>query len=54
MIKIELTAEQANTLLQLIEIGMKAGNINNIRVGLPLFELILEATKQPFQEVAVN
>ena len=54
MIKIELTAEQTNALLQLVEIGMKAGNINNIRAGLPLFELILEATKQPFQEVAVN
>jgi hypothetical protein len=54
MIKIELTIDQTNALLQLVEIGMKAGNINNIRAGLPLYEIILEAAKQPSQEVAVN
>jgi hypothetical protein len=45
MIKIELTLEQANTLLQLVEIAMKAGNINNVKAGLPLYDLILEAAK---------
>ena len=54
MIKIELTIEQTNALLQLVEIGMKAGNINNIRAGLPLYEIILEAAKQPFQEVSAD
>lgn len=49
MIKIELTIEQTNALLQLVEIGMKAGNINNIRAGLPLYELILEAAKSSQQ-----
>jgi hypothetical protein len=45
MIKIELTVEQANTLLQLVEIAMKAGNINNVKAGLPLYDLILDAAK---------
>jgi hypothetical protein len=46
MITIELTIEQTNALLQLVEIGMKAGNINNIRAGLPLYDLILDSAKQ--------
>lgn len=54
MIEIELTIEQTNALLQLVEIGMKAGNINNIRAGLPLYEIILEAAKQQFQEVSTS
>jgi len=45
MIKIELTTEQANILLQLVEIAMKAGNINNVKAGLPLYDLILDAAK---------
>ena len=45
MIKIELTAEQANTLLQLIDIAIKAGGFQNAKVGVPLAELILEAAK---------
>jgi hypothetical protein len=49
MIKIELTAEQANTLLQLVEIAMKAGNINNVKAGLPLYDIILSAA-QPKSE----
>jgi len=46
MIKIELTPEQANTLLQLIDIAIKAGGFQNAKVGVPLADLILEAAKQ--------
>ena len=45
MIKIELNIEQTNTLLQLVDIAMKAGNINNVKAGLPLYDLILDAAK---------
>jgi len=46
MIKIELTPEQTNTLLQLIDIAIKAGGYQNAKVGVPIAELILEAAKQ--------
>jgi len=46
MIKIELTPEQTNTLLQLIDIAIKAGGFQNAKVGVPIAELILEAAKQ--------
>jgi hypothetical protein len=49
MIKIELTAEQANALLQLIDIAIKAGGFQNAKVGVPLAELILEAAKSSQQ-----
>jgi hypothetical protein len=54
MIKIELTTEQANTLLQLIDISIKAGGFQNAKVGVPLAEIILEAAKAtaPQQEAA--
>lgn len=54
MIKIELTTEQANTLLQLIDISIKAGGFQNAKVGVPLAEIILEAAKAtiPQQESA--
>ena len=45
MIKIELTTEQANALLQFIEFGIKSGGYQNAKVGVPLAELILEAAK---------
>jgi hypothetical protein len=45
MIKIELTVEQANTLLQLIDIAIKAGGFQNAKVGVPLAEIILDAAK---------
>jgi hypothetical protein len=47
MIKIELTQEQANTLLQLIDIAIKAGGYQNAKVGVPLADTIIEAAKQP-------
>jgi hypothetical protein len=45
MIKIELTAEQVNALLQLIDIAIKAGGFQNAKVGVPLAEIILDAAK---------
>ena len=46
MVKIELTTEQANNLLQLIDIAVKAGGIANAKVGLPLAEIIIQAAQQ--------
>ena len=41
MIKFELTPEEANGVLQLIDIAIKAGGIATDKVGLPIFEKIL-------------
>jgi hypothetical protein len=49
MIKIELTQEQANALLQLIDIAVKAGGVANARAALPLVDLIVNAA-QPKSE----
>jgi hypothetical protein len=49
MIKIELTQEQANALLQLIDIAVKAGGVANARAALPLVDLIVAAA-QPKSE----
>ena len=46
MIKIELTTEQANALMQLIDIAIKAGGYQNAKVGVPIADIILEAAKQ--------
>jgi hypothetical protein len=45
MIKLELTPEEANGVLQLIDIAIKAGGIANAKVGLPIFEKIMAAAK---------
>ena len=45
MIKIELSTEQVNSLLQLIDIAIKAGGYQNAKVGVPLADIILDATK---------
>ena len=45
MVKIELTTEQANNLLQLIDIAVKAGGIANAKVGLPLADIIIAAAQ---------
>ena len=45
MIKIELTQEQANALLQLIDVAVKAGGVANARAALPLVDLILAAAQ---------
>ena len=49
MIKIELTQEQFNTVLQLIDIAVKAGGVANARAALPLVDLIVSAA-QPKSE----
>jgi hypothetical protein len=49
MIKIELSTEQVNSLLQLIDIAIKAGGYQNAKVGVPLADLILSAA-QPKSE----
>jgi hypothetical protein len=51
---VKLTQEQANGLLQLIDISIKAGGFQNAKVGVPLAEIILEAAKAtvPQQEAA--
>jgi hypothetical protein len=49
MINIELTPEQANSLLQLLVISIKAGGFQNAKVGVPLADLILEAAKSSQQ-----
>jgi len=45
MIKIELTQEQANSLLQLIDIAVKAGGIANAKAALPLVDIIVNAAQ---------
>ena len=45
MINIELTQEQANQLLQLIDIAIKAGGYQNAKVGVPLADIILTAAQ---------
>jgi len=40
MIKIEFTPQQAQQLAQLVEIAMKATNVHNMKVGLPLYDII--------------
>lgn len=50
MIKIELTTEQANSLLQLIDIAVKAGGIQNAKVAVPLADIIIAAAQTPKPE----
>ena len=45
MIKIELSTEQVNSLLQLIDIDIKAGGYQNAKVGVPLADIILAAAQ---------
>lgn len=53
MIKLELTPEEANGVLQLIDIAIKAGGIANAKVGLPIFDKIMAAA-QASQPVEVS
>jgi len=47
MIKLELTPEEANGLLQLIDISIKAGGIANAKVGVPIFDKVMAAAQAP-------
>jgi hypothetical protein len=44
-ITIKLTQDQANSLLQLIDIAIKAGGYQNAKVGVPLADIILNAAQ---------
>jgi hypothetical protein len=44
-ITIKLTQEQANSLLQLIDIAIKAGGYQNAKVGVPLADIIINAAQ---------
>jgi hypothetical protein len=48
-INIKLTQEQVSSLLQLVDIAVKAGGIQNAKVALPLVDIIVEAA-QPKSE----
>ena len=48
-INIKLTQEQVISLLQLVDIAVKAGGIQNAKVALPLVDIIVEAA-QPKSE----
>ena len=50
MIKIEISTEQANQLLQLIDVAIKAGGFQNAKVGVPLADLIIAAAQPPKAE----
>jgi hypothetical protein len=44
-ITIKLTQEQANSLIQLIDIAIKAGGYQNAKVGVPLADIIIAAAQ---------
>ena len=50
MIHVELTQEQANQLLQLIDIAVKAGGLANARVAVPLADIIISAAQNQKSE----
>ena len=44
-ITITLTQEQTNSLLQLIDVAIKAGGYQNAKVGVPLADIIIAAAQ---------
>jgi hypothetical protein len=50
MISINLTQEQANNLLQLLDVAIKAGGYSNAKAALPIIEIVLQAGQQQPQE----
>ena len=53
MITIELTQEQANALLQLLDVSIKAGGYQNAKIAVPLIEIVLKSA-QPAQPTVVE
>ena len=45
MIKIELTQEQVQQLVQLIDIAVKAGGLQNAKAALPIVDIIVSAAQ---------
>jgi len=46
MLKLELTPEEANGVLQLIDVAIKAGGVAAAKVGVPIFDKILSAANE--------
>ena len=49
-ITITLTQEQTNSLLQLIDIAIKAGGYQNAKVAVPLADIIIAAAQPKASE----
>ena len=49
MITIELTTEQTNALMQLIDIAIKSGGYQNAKVAVPIADIILEAARKALE-----
>ena len=49
-ITITLTQEQTNSLLQLIDVAIKAGGYQNAKVGVPLADIIIAAAQPKASE----
>lgn len=47
MINIELTQEEIQQLLQLIDISVKAGGLQNAKVAIPIVDKIVNAANKP-------
>lgn len=47
MINIELTQEEIQQLLQLIDISVKAGGLQNAKVAIPIVDKIVAAANTP-------
>jgi hypothetical protein len=47
MITIELTQEEIQQLLQLIDISVKAGGLQNAKVAIPIVDKIVSAANTP-------
>ena len=45
VITIQLTEEQVQSLLQLLDISVKAGGLQNAKVAVPLADIIIQAAQ---------
>jgi hypothetical protein len=50
MITIQLTTEETNSLLQLIDVAIKAGGYANAKIAVPLADKIISAAQSPKPE----
>ena len=44
---VEFTQEEANQLVQLLDVAVKAGGLGNAKVALPIFEKIIQSANKP-------
>lgn len=47
-LKLELTPEEANATINLIDIAIKAGGVANARVGMPIIDKVINAANEQF------